>query len=254
MKIVIITQNEPFYLADSLRYLIEILPKHSKIVGCVVNDVSPFGKKENFLKKVKKTYDIFGLNFFLHYSFKFIKNKFDTSKNVIKLLNTNSIQKIVLDKNINHKDSVSKIKRLKPDLLVSILGNQIFTDSIINLAPKGCINLHTALLPLYRGLMPTFWVLKNNEKYTGVSVFYVEKGIDSGPIIVQKKVEIGTRSQEELITCTKKTGMKAIAEAIGLIEDGRVNLIENDANKKTYYTFPTKEDVGVFIKNGKKFF
>ena len=48
---------------------------------------------------------------------------------------------------------------------------------IFNLAPKGCLNLHTALLPKYRGLMPTFWVLKNNETHTGVSVFFVDKGI-----------------------------------------------------------------------------
>ena len=204
MKIVVITQNEPFYLADNLRYLIKILPTHSKIVGCVVNDVSPFGKKENFLSKIKKTYDVFGLNFFLHYSIKFIMNKFDASKNVITVLKNNVIQEIVLDKHINHQDSVNKINQLQPDLLVSILGNQIFKDSIIRLAPKGCLNLHTALLPVYRGLMPTFWVLKNKEKYTGVSVFFVEKGIDSGPIIVQKKVEIGDRSQEELIIYTKK--------------------------------------------------
>ena len=60
MRIVIITQNEPFYLAENLNYLIDILPKHSEIVGCVVADVSPFGKKESFLKKARKTYDIFG--------------------------------------------------------------------------------------------------------------------------------------------------------------------------------------------------
>ena len=47
MRIVVITQDEPFYLAESLKHLIEIMPKHSQIVGCVVSDVSPFGKKEN---------------------------------------------------------------------------------------------------------------------------------------------------------------------------------------------------------------
>ena len=254
MKVVIITQDEPFYLADNLRYLIKILPKHSNIVGCVVNDVSPFGKKETFLQKAKKTYDVFGLSFFLHYGIKFLKNKFDKSKNVKKLLQANSIQEIVLNKHINHEDSVSKIKEFQPDLLLSVLGNQIFKDPIINLAPKGCLNLHTALLPIYRGLMPTFWVLKNDEKYTGVSIFYVDKGIDSGPIVVQKKVEIGDRSQEELITYTKKIGMEAIAEAVDLIELDKVKLIENTENKKTYYTFPTKEDVRVFKENGKRFF
>ena len=147
MKIVIITQDEPFYLADNLRYLIKILPKHSKIVGCVVNDVSPFGKKETFLQKAKKTYDVFGLSFFLHYSFKFIKNKFDKSKNVKQLLKANSIQEIVLHKHINHKDSVSKIKEFQPDLLLSVLGNQIFKDPIINLAPKGVFKPSYCLTP-----------------------------------------------------------------------------------------------------------
>jgi methionyl-tRNA formyltransferase len=64
MRIVIITQDEPFYLAKNLSYLITILPEHSEIVGCVVADVSPFGKKESFLKKAKKTFDVFGLFFF----------------------------------------------------------------------------------------------------------------------------------------------------------------------------------------------
>lgn len=254
MRIVIITQDEPFYLSSNLVHLLDILPSHSQVVGCVVNDVSPFGKKETFLQKAKKTYDIFGTGFFLHYSSKFIKSKLDSNNNVRRVLKRNNIPEIILDKGINHPESVDKIKTFQPDLLISILGNQIFKDPIFNLAPKGCLNLHTALLPKYRGLMPTFWVLKNNEKYTGVSVFYVDKGIDSGPIVVQKKVEIGNRSQEELIRYTKKLGMEAIAEAVDLIHRKEVKLIENNAAEKTYFTFPTKEDVKVFKQNGKRFY
>ena len=254
MRIILITQDEPFYLASNLAYLLTILPSPSQVVGCVVNDVSPFGKKETFSQKSKKTYNIFGTSFFLHYSIKFLKSKLDGNNTVRRVLKKNGILEIKLDKGINHPESVDKIKALQPDLLISILGNQIFKEDIINLAPKGCLNLHTALLPKYRGLMPTFWVLKNNEKYTGVSVFYVDQGIDSGPIIVQKKVPIGDRSQEELIKYTKKLGMEAIAEAVDRIEKDDVKLITNDAAAKTYFTFPTKEDVKVFRQNGKRFF
>lgn len=254
MRIIIITQNDPFYLAKNLKYLISILPNHSKIVGCVVSDVSPFGKKESFLKKAKKTYDIFGLGFFIYYSNKFLKSKVDIKTNVFKVLNDNRIPIINLDFPINEKQSVDKIKAFKPDLLVSILGNQIFKKPIINLAPKGCINLHTALLPKYRGLMPTFWVMKNNEKYTGVSVFFVDEGIDSGPIIVQEKLEIGNSTQQSLIIKTKRIGMQLILKSIDLISNNKVVLIPNDASKKTYYTFPTRKDVLEFRKNGKKFF
>ena len=254
MRIVIITQDEPFYLAKNLSYLIKIFPEHSEIVGCVVADVSPFGKKESFLKKAKKTFDVFGLFFFSYYSFKYLVSKFNSKTNVFKLLNLNDIPIIKLEYPINNINSVNKIKLFKPDLLVSILGNQIFKEPILNLAPKGCINLHTALLPKYRGLMPTFWVLKNNEKKTGVSVFFVDKGIDSGPIIVQEEVEIGNRTQEELILHTKKLGMEAIAKSIDLIQKEEVQLIVNDISQKTYFTFPTKRDVLEFKRNGKKFF
>ena len=102
--------------------------------------------------------------------------------------------------------------------------------------------------------MPTFWVLKNNEKYTGVSVFYVDDGIDSGPIIVQEKIEIGNKNQEQLIRITKKIGMKCILRAIELIRDNKVKLIKNDDSKKTYFSFPTRSDVSQFYKLNKKFF
>jgi len=254
MKIVIITQNEPFYLADNLKYLIDILPKHSRIVGCVVADASPFGKKETFLQKAKKTYDVFGFTFFIHYAAKFIQSKLDKTKQVDSVLEASNIPKIVLEKPINQKESVDTIKSYEPDLLISILGNQIFKEPIINLAPKGCLNLHTALLPKYRGLMPTFWVMKNQEKYTGVSVFFVDEGIDSGPIVVQEKVEIGNRTQEELIKYTKKLGMEAISKSVDLIENNAVNVIENDASQKTYYSFPINEDVREFLSKGNRFF
>ena len=254
MRIVLITQNEPFYLVKNLKYLLEILPKKSTVVGCVVSEVSPFGKKESFFKKAKKTLDIFGLRFFLYYSLKFILSKLNYNNNIFRFLKFIEIDLIKLDSSINSRESIEKIKFYKPDLLASILGNQIFKEPIINLAPKGCINLHTALLPKYRGLMPTFWVLKNNETKTGVSVFFVDKGIDSGPIIVQNEIIIGNKTQQELIIATKKMGMEAIAKSIEMIQENELNIIKNDDLQKTYFSFPNRKDVIEFKNNGKKFF
>tara|TARA_B100001057_G_C22549674_1_gene832918 strand:- start:47 stop:805 length:759 start_codon:yes stop_codon:yes gene_type:complete len=248
MNIIIITQNEPFYLSENLNYLLSILDKDVKVVGCVVNDVSPFGKEESFLSKVLKTYKIFGLSFFIYYSCKFLYSKF-FKKSLKSFLISQKIPIIKINENINSHKSLKKIKSYNPDLLVSILGNQIFKTNLINLAPKGCINLHTSLLPKYRGLMPTFWVLKNNEDYTGISVFFVDEGIDSGPIIVQRKVKIIKKNQADLIMKTKKIGMECIAEAILLIKDNLVKLKPNDKNQKSYYSFPKREDVIEFKKN-----
>lgn len=253
MRLIIITQNEPFYLSQNLNYLINNLKNDHELVGVVISDVSPFGKKESFIKKALKTKKIFGLKFFIYYSLKFIYSKiFKTS--VRTLLNKFYIPEIIIEGSINSEKNIELIKSYNPDLLISILGNQIFKKPLLDLAPKGCINLHTAMLPKYRGLMPTFWVLKNNEKFTGVSVFFVDEGIDSGPIIVQEKVEIGNLTQAQLIMQTKKIGMELIVKAVNLISANNIVLIPNPESEKSYFSFPSQKDVIEFEKIGKKFF
>ncbi|MDB4779796.1 formyltransferase family protein [Akkermansiaceae bacterium] len=254
MKILIITQDEPFYLAKNLSYLIKNLPSSVTVVGCIVTDVSPFGKKEGFLAKAKKTFEVFGCMFFLRYSARFLFSRMNSRAKIIHVLADSGIPRIKLEYSINSKASLAKIKSYEPDLLVSIMGNEIFKKELINLAPKGCINLHTALLPKYRGLMPSFWVLRNQEKETGVSVFFVDEGIDSGPIIIQRRLQLEGLTQEKLIRKSKKLGMDAIVEALELIERDAVDLIPNDDRKKSYFGFPTRADVDEFRRKGKKFF
>ena len=75
MRIVILTQDDPFYLGKNIDFLVKNMPKYAQIVGTVLFEVSPFGKRESFFDKMKKTYDVFGLKFFAYYSFKFIKRR-----------------------------------------------------------------------------------------------------------------------------------------------------------------------------------
>ena len=254
MRIVILTQDDPFYLGKNIDFLVKNMPKEAEIVGTVLFDVSPFGKRESFFDKMKKTFDVFGFKFFAYYSFKFLKSKFYGATSVARVLAKHGIPLIHITGNINSKENLNRLKEYEPDLLISIGGNQIFRRPLLDLATHGCLNLHTALLPKYRGLMPSFWVLKNNEKLTGVSVFFVDEGIDSGEILVQKKVEIGNKSQEELINHTKQIGMEAIIESVELIQKGGYNLLPNLAEEMTYFSFPTRKDVNEFYKAGKRFF
>ena len=254
MRLVLLTQDDPFFLAENINYLISQLPEHSEIVACVLFEVGAFGKRKSLLEQAKETQGIFGTKFFIRYGFKYVFNKFNKNKKITHVLDKYNIPLVRLQKKINHSSSIEKLKSYSPDLLISIAGNQIFKRPIIDLAPKGCINLHTALLPKYRGLLPTFWVMKNKEKETGVSIFFVDEGIDSGPIIVQKKVTIGNISQEELIRHTKKIGMDGIIEAIEKIDSGDYTLLENPDEQMSYFSTPTREDVEVFLKGGNRFY
>ena len=254
MKILIITQDEPFYLAKNIDYLISNLPAGAVICGCVISKVSPFGKRESFLKKALKTFTVFGSYFFLRYSFKYLFALFSKKSKIRAVLKKHHIPMIRLVNSINSPASLARLKEYSPDLLISISGNEIFKRRLINLAEHGCLNLHTAALPKYRGLMPSFWVLKNEEEYTAVSVFYVDEGIDSGPILVQEKVEINGRSQEELIIATKKIGMDCIIKAVSKIQSNEISTMANDDDQMTYYSFPTRSDVREFRNVGAKFF
>lgn len=254
MNIVVITQDDPFYLGKNLDYLFSNLPEGSQVVGCVVAAVSPFGKKESLVKKAQKTHKIFGASFFARYCVKFAKSKLNTRYRVNTILRKHEIPQIQLESSINSEASLALIGNYKPDLLISIAGNEIFKLPLITLAPQGCLNLHTALLPKYRGLMPSFWALKNQETQTGVSVFFVDEGIDSGPIHVQKTIDIAGLSLEDLILKSKHLGMQAIIESVSKLLQGNRETLPNNEDKKTYFGFPTANDVAEFRAAGARFY
>jgi methionyl-tRNA formyltransferase len=253
-RVGIITQEDPFFLAEAVTYLQSIVPKGIEMVCAVVFAGSPFGQRMTFRRRVARTLKVFGLRFFMHYLWFFLWYKLDPKKSVKKVLHASGTPVIEDIQSINSDDAIRRVMYYRPDLLVSIGGNQIFKKKIIETVPCGILNLHTSLLPRYRGLMPTFWALKNGETETGVSVFLVNEGIDAGDIIVQKRVAIGDKPQAQLIQETKRAGMKALVEAILAIKTNTVTKMPNPDELSTYYPFPTREDVKEFYRSGKRFF
>ena len=255
MKIILVTPDEPFYLSENISYLLKNLKRNNHdVVSCILLSPSPYGRRETFFLKSQKVLSVFGLSFFIYYSLKYIKTKL-FKHSVKKVLNLNKVPLTLLNKSINHRDSLEIINSYKPDLIISILGNEIFKNNILNLPTYGCINLHSSLLPDYKGVMPSFWVLLKKENYTGVSVFKMDEGIDSGPIISQKKLSISTNtSQKDLIKKTKKIGMELIIESVEKIKSGKIKYINNPVGEGSYFSFPKKSDVKEFLNQGGRFF
>lgn len=254
MRVVLLTQDEPLFLAPSIDYLLARTPAGIDVVGCVVFDPSPLGRKAGMADRARELLRVFGPAYFVRYATRFALARLNPRRRLATILERHSVPKLQIEGNVNSAESLDAIRRLGPDLLVSVAGNQIFRRPLIDLAPKGCLNLHTALLPKYRGLMPTFWTLKNGEKETGVSVFLVDEGIDSGPIVVQKRVKIDTDRLEELIRRTKVIGMDAVWEAVEKVRAGKPKLIPNPDSDKSYFSFPTRADVRAFLAAGKRLY
>ena len=154
---------------------------------------------------------------------------------------------------VNSSAFLDKLRRIKPDLIVSVLFSHILKEEIIKLPKKGVINIHPAHLPDYKGISPVFWSLVNGEKHSGVSVHFIDKGIDTGGIIARKKVKIEESDTEDSLywKCIR-TGSDFLIESIKNALRGKVKTVSN--KRGSYYSFPIKEAVKKFRARGKSFF
>ena len=146
-------------------------------------------------------------------------SKDETLKDYAKRNNIDYIK----NKNVNSDEFISIIIKYKCDLFVSMSFNQIFKSKIINLAKYKTINCHAGKLPFYRGRNVLNWVLINDEKEFGVTVHFVDEGIDTGDIISQKSFQI--TDQDNYETLLEKAYMECaniLYKAVLLFKKGNV--------------------------------
>lgn len=160
------------------------------------------------------------------------------------------VKKIALDNDlevyqptsVNTPSSLDKIKALKPDLLVTAAYGKILRKKILNIPKYGCINLHPSLLPKYRGPSPINWALFRGDSVTGTSVFFMNKKMDAGDIILQSKLSIqpndnyGTLSNK-----LSEKGAQDVMNAISLIEQGKDSPVPQNDRYATYSHLITRE-------------
>jgi len=91
---------------------------------------------------------------------------------------------------VNKPEMVEKTGALGPELIVVIAFGQKIGNKLINLPPKGAINVHASLLPKYRGAAPINWAIINGEHETGISIITLAEKMDAGQILAQEKTEI----------------------------------------------------------------
>lgn len=120
----------------------------------------------------------------------FIVPRYDTQDPVLKEWAIKLNVPFIPCKNVNEKNFIDKISTFSADILVSMSFNQILKSDIINLCSHGFINCHAGALPFYRGRNPLNWAIINDESSFGITVHFVDEGIDTGDIIKQKKYPI----------------------------------------------------------------
>lgn len=263
MRIVLFVPDNHFYANKIIKV---ILRKEFNIIAIVVSKRIVHDKSSIaslfYYSKVAGLYcvscQIIKVLFFQFGSFLYSIYPFSTHDNALLSYKALALKKnipILHEKDINNIDFIKAISTMRPNLFVSILFNQIFQQSILSLPSLGTINVHPSMLPYYRGMSPTFWVLANGESKTGVTIHTIEnREIDRGKIIAQKEIEIMPDDTEHTLywRCTNQ----AIVLLVKAFDDIERNTIRYTkmGGIGSYFSIPTKQAVRQFRKRGKRFF
>ncbi len=128
------------------------------------------------------------------------------------------------------------LRELRPELIILAFVTEIIPDGILKIPAIGTICYHPSLLPKHRGASAINWAIIQGDKRTGLTIFWVEKGIDTGPILIQKEVEISPDDTAGSLYFNHlfPMGVEAIMEAIDLIKKGDAPKIPQNESEATY--------------------
>ncbi len=136
---------------------------------------------------------------------------------------------------VKDDEFIKKLEEIKPDAIVVVAFGQILPERILNLPKYGCFNVHASLLPHLRGAAPIQWSVIDGEKESGVTIMFMEKGLDTGDMIAKTIVpleekETGGSLHDKLMIA----GAKLLVETLPKIEQGDIVREKQDDSQSTY--------------------
>ena len=158
---------------------------------------------------------------------------------------------------VNQGMGYELMRSFHPDLMVSIRFGSILQPLAINLPRLGVINLHSGLLPDYRGVMATFWSMLHQQSHYGYSIHdIVDAGIDTGPMIEDEVLPLDLN--EDYFSQLVALYRKAVPRLAKIIEQRERGIVPNRLSKNSatgsYYSVPTELDVAQFSDLGLRLF
>jgi methionyl-tRNA formyltransferase len=141
------------------------------------------------------------------------------------------------------EDFLSELRKFEPELIVVAAFGQILPNAILDLPRHGCINVHTSLLPKYRGAAPIQWAIVNGEPETGVTIMKMDAGLDTGGILTQERTPIRPEDDAQSLHARLATlGAELLVRTIPDYINGRITPIPQPAEGIIYAPKIKKQD------------
>jgi methionyl-tRNA formyltransferase len=153
--------------------------------------------------------------------------------------------------NPNREQFKNQIAGFSPDLLVSVACPYILKESLLSSPPLGCINVHHAPLPRYKGMMPTFWQMYHGEKKVGLTIHTMAAKLDEGNALLQEELPIVPgESLDCLIRRSKRQGAHCMLKVLRQMTQQTQTQLSLENRPGSYFTFPTPAEMKEFRRRG----
>lgn len=151
--------------------------------------------------------------------------------------------KVLQPDKIRNEDFYNELRSIVPEFIIVVAYGKILPEEILNMPKFGCINVHASLLPKYRGAAPIQWALINGEKVTGVTTMLMDKGLDTGDILLRSELEIkADDNSETLFKKLSELGAKTLIDTIKGMREGKIKPVPQKGQAS--YAPPLKKEDG----------
>lgn len=153
----------------------------------------------------------------------------------------------------NSQESLQFLRSLEPEVLVSVSVPERFDPAVLEVPRVAAINIHWAKLPAYAGVAPYFWVLRNGERETGLTVHVMEPTLDTGPVLRRRIVSI--EPADSVLSLQIRLAQAGAEELVGAIRDLPASLATaepQDLTGRSYFTWPERSDTKALHQHGRR--
>ncbi|KER05055.1 hypothetical protein LGZ99_09760 [Photorhabdus temperata] len=151
--------------------------------------------------------------------------------------------KVLRPVRVNAPGVAGELAKLEPDYLIVANFQQLLSSELLAIPRIAAINFHPAPLPCYAGLAPFFWMVRNGERQSAISVIKMDEGLDTGPIIMQRQIPLTSQETSiSLRTFQEKQNVLMLLDLIPLLATGAFTCVPQDLSKRTYYGRPQEQD------------
>lgn len=253
LAIAIVTQDDPFYIPAFFGPFLDAAPGRGISTRLVVI-TSAFGESTG--KLARRMWAFYGPMGFvkrmLAYASTMVMDRVGRRPRRVETMVRARGIPVRHATNVNAPALVDELERLGLDVILSVSAPQVFKKKLLGVPAWGCVNIHAARLPQYRGMMPNFWAFYHGDRSAGVTVHTMDEALDRGKVLQQGDVEIRPADTlHDLMIRSKVEAARIAVEALGRVRDGTIELRDYEG-AGSYFSFPTRDHVRELRTRGKR--